>query len=151
AEKVPVLLLTGPRAVGKSTVGYEVFSRLIRAGTRTAYVDLDQIGFCRPPPADDPENHRLKVANLGALWPGFRAAGARGLVVTGRVELAEEVRGYVDAVPGADLTLLRLRAGRAALTERILDRGRGGGAPIPGDELRGQPTEDLLRLADRVA
>jgi hypothetical protein len=57
-DPVPVLLLCGVTAVGKSTVGYEFFTR-VRAGIKAAYVDLAQIGFCQPTPADDPDNHRL--------------------------------------------------------------------------------------------
>jgi hypothetical protein len=67
-DPVPVLLLCGPTAVGKSTVGYEIFTR-VRTGIKAAYVDLAQIGFCRPTPVDDPGSHRLKAANLAAMWP----------------------------------------------------------------------------------
>lgn len=45
------------------------------------------------------------------------------------------------------LTVCRLRAGEAELTERVLLRGRGGGPPIPGDELRGLPVGELHAYA----
>ena len=148
---VPVLWLCGPTAVGKSTVGYQVFSQVNRARVRAAYLDLSQLGWCRPVPDDDPENHRVKAANLARIWPGLRSAGARCLVMSGAVPDRDTVRRYADALPGAALTLCRLRAGPDRLTERILRRGRGGGPPIAGDELVGRPVKQLHRAARQAA
>ena len=71
-----ILWLCGPAAVGKSTVGWQVYQQLRQAGVNAAFVDLDQIGFHRPIPDGDPGNHRLKAANLAAVWREFRAGGA---------------------------------------------------------------------------
>jgi hypothetical protein len=100
---------------------------------------------------DDPDNHRLKAANLAAMWPAFRDAGARCLIVTGRVNDPAAIRTYADAFPAATFTVCRLHAGRAAFTDRILRRGRGGGPAIPGDELNGQPPGRLHQFADQAA
>lgn len=148
---VPLLWLCGPPGVGKSTVGWEIFTQVIRAGVKAAYVDLSQVGFCRPAPDDDPDNHRVKALNLGAMWPTFRSAGARCLIISGDVVDRDVIRRYADAVPGTVLVVSRLRAGRDQLTERILLRGRGGGPAIPGDELKGQRPEDLRRRAAEAA
>ncbi|GAA5190312.1 hypothetical protein GCM10023322_45150 [Rugosimonospora acidiphila] len=147
----PVLWVCRPPAVGKSTVGYEIFTQVNGSGVKAAYVDLAQIGFCRPAPAGDPGNHRLKARNLGALWPMYRDAGARCLVVTGAVHRPETVRAYADAVPGTALTLCRLHAGPAELARRVLLRGAGGGPTIPGKALKGWPEDALLRFAERAA
>jgi hypothetical protein len=144
---VPVLWLCGPTAVGKSVVGYELFTQVQLDGITAAYVDLAMIGFCRHVPADDPDNHRIKARNLGAMLPAFRASGARCLVITGGVSRRDTVQRYAEALPDATLTLVRLRAGREQLTQRILLRGRGGGPGIPGDVLTGRPVDDLLRFA----
>lgn len=148
---VPLLWLCGPPAVGKSTVGFEIFMQLVGAGITAAYVDLAQIGFCRPPAPDDPGNHRAKARNLGTMWPTFHAAGARCLIVTGSVNHRDTVRMYTDAVPEMVLTLCRLRAGADQLMTRVLQRGRGAGPGIPGDELKGQPTDRLYRFVERAA
>ena len=144
---VPVLWLCGPAAVGKSVVGYELFTQVQLHGSTAAYVDLAMIGFCRPVPADDPGNHRAKARNLGAMLPAFRASGARCVVITGGVSRLDSVQRYAEALPDSTVTLVRLRAGPEQLTQRILLRGRGGGPGIPGDELNGRPVEDLLRFA----
>jgi adenylylsulfate kinase-like enzyme len=149
-DPMPVLLLCGPTAVGKSTVGYDIFTR-VQAGIKAAYVDLAQIGFCQPAPADDPGNHRLKAANLAAMWPAFHEAGARCLIMTGQVSDTATIRAYADALPAMTLTVCRLHAGRETLTDRILSRGNGNGPAIPGDELKGQPSARLLQVAERAA
>ncbi|WP_157620628.1 hypothetical protein [Saccharothrix sp. NRRL B-16348] len=125
-----VLWITGPRAVGKSTVGWEVFTRLF-AHTRAAYVDLAQITFAAPP-----LDVAAKGRRLDAVRRVYREAGAQHLVVTGEFE---------NAPPEAKVC--SLFAGRDDLVARLLLRGAGKGPPIPGDELRGLPEEDLRRLA----
>ncbi len=146
----PVLWICGPPCVGKSVVGWVVFSRLTRAGVKAAYVDLAQIGFSRPAPEDDPDNHRIKARNLSGMWPTFQESAVRCLVLSGGVDHRDVVASYADALPGAARTMCRLRAGRDQLTERVLLRGRGGGPAIAGDELRGRSLEFLRRFADRA-
>ena len=143
---VAVLWICGPPAVGKSTVGFDVFLRVIGEGTPAAYVDLAQIGFYRPALAGDPDQHRLKAAQLGRLWPELYAAGARRLIVSGGVTDPADIDRYRSAVPGK-WTVCRLTAGPERLTERTLLRGSGGGPAIPGDVLRGRPRAELLRRA----
>ncbi|WP_346176382.1 hypothetical protein [Streptomyces cuspidosporus] len=143
-----VLWLCGATGVGKSTVGFQVFRKALGDGRTAAYLDLDQIGFCGPTPADDPRNHRVKSRNLAALWRAYRAVGARCLTVVGHVEDESVLQAYTDALTPATVTLCRLHAGREELTRRILGRGRGGSWPQPGDLLRGRPAERLLQAAD---
>ncbi|GAA4148694.1 hypothetical protein [Actinomadura keratinilytica] len=116
---VPVLWLCGPPGVGKSSAAFEIFSRLARGGVRTAFIDLDQIGLCHP--VDD--EHRVRTAALGAVWPNHRAAGARCLILSGVVDTAEQARAYADAMPGADVTLCRLRVRADELRRRFVGRG----------------------------
>jgi adenylylsulfate kinase-like enzyme len=122
-RRVPVLWVCGPSGVGKTSVGYALFSQLSQAGTATAFVDLDQLGLCYPAPDDDRRHNRLKARNLGAAWSAFQAAGARCLVVSGLVDNAEEVRRHADALPGSDLTVCRLRVAPDELRDRITRRG----------------------------
>jgi hypothetical protein len=144
-----ILLLCGPTAVGTSTVGWRIYSELSRAGIRTAFADLAQIGFLRPAPAD----HALRAANLAAMWETFHARGARRMVAAGHVDRAEDVAAYRAALPAATITVCRLRAGAAQLTERIMMRGRGESATrgLAGDKLTGQPAACLRHVPARAA
>jgi hypothetical protein len=122
-QLIPFLWLCGPSGVGKSSVGWEIFAQLDRAGVRSAYVDTDQLGICYPAPEDDPGNDRIKARNLGAVWSNFRAAGVRCLVVSGGVDTLAVAGTYSRQVPGTSLTLCRLRVGHAELRKRFLHRG----------------------------
>jgi len=146
-----ILLICGPAGVGKSTIGFQLYRRYLHDGRTAGYVDLDQIGFIRPGPDDDPGRHRLKAGNLAAMRQTYHAAGARHLIATGPIESDEALRTYARALPAARVTAVRLHAGRAELTRRIMTRGAGGSWPQPGDPLRGQPREKLLLVADRAA
>lgn len=148
AASGPVLWLCGPTGVGKSSVGWSIFGAVLAAGIAAAFIDLGQIGFSRPAPADDPDNHRMKAANLAAMWTTYRDAGADCLIVNGPVDRADDVRRYTDALPAATVTLCRLSAVRDELTRRILRRGEGGGLELAGDELVGQPAGLLHRVIE---
>jgi hypothetical protein len=148
-----ILWLCGPAAIGKSTVGWQVYQQVRRSGVNAAFVDLDQIGFHRPVPAGDPGNHRLKAANLAALWRTFRASGAECLIAVGPLDRPELVAAYTAALPAATITLCRLHASRRVLADRVALRGRGRTPTwgLAGDELIGQPPARLRRIADRAA
>jgi len=65
---VPVLVITGPVGVGKSTIAAEAAWLLRQADVPHALVDLDRIEQCWPVPADDPENERVSHRNLACMW-----------------------------------------------------------------------------------
>jgi hypothetical protein len=148
-----ILWLCGPAAVGKSTVGWQVYQQVRRAGVNAAFVDLDQIGFRRPVATGDPGDHRLKAANLAAVWRTFRAGGAACLIAVGPLDRPEDVLPYTAALPAATVTLCRLRAGREVLADRVARRGRGRtpARGLAGDELIGQPAARLREIVDRAA
>jgi len=139
--------------VGKSDVGWQVYQQIRRAGVTAAFVDLDQFGFHRPSPAGDPGNHRLKAANLAAVWRSFRASRAQCLVAVGPLEGPDDFAPYIAALPAATITLCQLHASRRTLAERVARRGRGlkTARGLGGDELIGLPAARLSEIADRAA
>jgi hypothetical protein len=142
-----IIWLCGPTAVGKSTVGWSVYMQSLRSGSRTAFVDLDQIGFRRPASAG---NHPLKAANLASLWRTYAGEGARRLVVVGPVTAAA-VDVYRAALPAAHFTLCRLKGRPDTLSDRVRARGRGESpAGLAGDLLAGASPEALDRIAAEV-
>lgn len=154
APSVPpgqILWLCGAPGVGKSAVGWHVFDRCRRSGVTTAFLDLEQIGFCRPAEPSDPDNHRVKARNLATMWRNFHDSGAKGLVVVGSVDDNETVAAYRAALPGVELTVCRLNAGPNRLRERIRRRADGSGPRLAGDDLVGKPVAFLDRVAERSA
>ncbi len=115
-----VLWLYGPAGVGKTTVGWEIFSRLTSDGVRAAFVDIDQLGMCYPEQPSDPGRHLLQARNLAAVVGNFAAAGARSVIVAGVVDPARGVP--ANAIPGAALVYCRLRADEAELRRRLAGR-----------------------------
>jgi hypothetical protein len=148
-----ILWLCGPAAIGKSTVGWLVYEQTRRAGITAAFVDLDQIGFHRPAPDTDPGNHRLKAANLAAVWHAFRASGAGCLIAVGPLGRPQDVAAYTAALPAATITLCVLHASPPVLADRVARRGRGRTSTwgLAGDELIGQPQARLHEITDHGA
>ena len=146
-----ILLISGPTGVGKSTIGFELYLKYLRAGLTAGYIDLGQIGFVSPGRPGDRSQHRLRAQNLAAMWRNYHTAGATHLVATGRIDSDAAFATYREALPAAAITLCRLHAGRTELTRRIMTRRDGGSWPEPGDPLRGQSAEFLADVADRAA
>jgi hypothetical protein len=126
-SRVPVLLINGPVGVGKSTIGAEISGRLREAAEPGAFVDLAVIGRAWPEPVDDPWNERLVHTNLACLWRNFAAGGAERLVLCRVLEDRSLLRHVEAAVPGAEITVVRLRVPLAVLHARIRSR------EAPGD------------------
>jgi hypothetical protein len=148
ALRVPVLWLYGADAVGKTTVAWEVYASLTGRGVPAAYVDTDYLGF--GPPTADPDPSSLVAANLRAMWPSFAAVGATCLVVSGVVVSPEQRVRYSEAIPGTELTLVRLRASAETLAARIMRRGRIEGADSDG-AATGLTLEGLREYGERAA
>jgi adenylylsulfate kinase-like enzyme len=144
STKVPVLWLCGPPGVGKTAVAWEVYTRLVRARRAPAYVDVDQVGICYPPPAGDPARHRLKARNLGALRANVGAAGAECLVVSGVVDPRRGPE--IDLVGGEAVAVCRLRADPAELATRLA--GRRGSTAQPDAALRDGELLDRSTFTD---
>jgi broad-specificity NMP kinase len=125
AVEVPVLWITGPAGVGKSTVSWQIFSELAEAGVHVAFADADQFGMCYPAPPGDPARERIKAQNVGALIPPYRAAGADCVIVNGCLD--PDLGVLSELMPQADLTVCRLRAEPEEVVRRYTERDRTGG------------------------
>lgn len=125
---VPTIIVTGPVGVGKSTVAEEMGGHLLAAKVPHANVDFDQLTACYPRPADDDRwGTRLGLENLADLWKNYERSGARRLIIARVVESRTDLVGFREAVPGAEITLVRLRAEVGTLHARIRHRGPGRG------------------------
>lgn len=124
-DKVPVLLLTGPVGVGKTTTAGEISLRLEVSGRPVSTIDLDALCQIFPRPADDPFAERLGFVALQMLWAIHREAGAKLLVLAGVVESDAALDSYRAAVPGAEITVVRLAAADEAIRSRVEHREQG--------------------------
>jgi hypothetical protein len=125
SPRVPVLLLSGPVGAGKSTVGAAAAARLREAGIPHALIDLPMIGQCWPAPDDDPWNERVIHRNLASMRSTFQEAGAGRLILCRVLEAWSLLDQVVDAVPGAEVAVVRLRVPVAVLHTRLRQREAG--------------------------
>jgi adenylylsulfate kinase-like enzyme len=121
--RLSVLWLCGPPGAGKSAAGWALYARLARSGARAGFADIDQLGMCLPAPPDDPERYRLKERNLSAVAGNFRAAGCDAVIVSGDLGPSPGISS--GTVPGASLTICRLRASPDELRRRLTSRREG--------------------------
>ena len=123
---VPTIIVTGPVGVGKTTVAHEMGMLLVGANVPHATVDFDQLTACYPRPADDDRwGTQLGLQNLAALWRNYERSGARRLLIARVIEARSDLDGYREAVPGADIFVVRLRATPQTLQSRVRKRGPG--------------------------
>ena len=121
---MPVLLVTGAVGVGKTRTASAVSGLLAEKGILNACVDLPQISNAFPERQDDPWNEKLAHRNLACMWVNFRAVGVERLIVTRVLESRSLVRHLKDAVPGAEVVVVRLRAPLSVVQARIRERNR---------------------------
>jgi gluconate kinase len=134
-----VILITGPRAVGTSTVAWQVLIESIAVGCPTGFLDLDQLGFLSAATPDLALG--VMVANVTACWAGFRAQGAKRLVLCGHADDREvsTLRGLLPS-----LRVVALTATSDTLLERARWRREHRDIELPGDDLFGEG-DDYLR------
>lgn len=122
--QVPVLWITGPAGVGKSTVSWQIFGELAEAGVHVAFADADQLCMCYPAPPGDPTRERIKAQTFGALIPRYRAAGADCVIVNGCLD--PSLGALSELMPQAELTVCRLRADADEVVRRYTVRDQTG-------------------------
>ena len=142
-----LVTLTGPGGVGKTTLAHEICRQLEARGVPHAMIDADELDRIHPAPDGDPHKTELTYLNLAAVWANLRAAGAPCLILTMvAVSLQNELAHLRGAIPEADVTVVRLRASRKDLLDRVREREVGSGyayqAPRTMEQARLMTSED---------
>ncbi len=115
------LFLNGTVGAGKTSVAQAAAALLAADGVPHAVIDLDWLRFAWPAPAGDPFNRDLELANLTAMVPNFRAAGATVLILAGVIEGSAHRRQYELAL-GSPLVVIRLDAQLTTVRNRLRHR-----------------------------
>jgi hypothetical protein len=148
-RSVPLIWLSGPRGAWTTAAGYRVAARFWRAGTKAAYVDLEQLGYLGT--RDQARHAQLKAGNFAAVWSGFRSAGAEHVVISGSDDDLDVIGTYGHAAPDAAWSVYRLDARVDVLRERLVEQARSRvsvGLPNP---LRDLSDEQIARVAEQIA
>ncbi|PVE97039.1 MULTISPECIES: AAA family ATPase [unclassified Microbacterium] len=139
-----IIWITGPRCAGASSVGWEIAAESWRAGQRTGFVDVAQLGFVWN------VDRTVGLRNTTSLQRLFAGAGARTLVAVAPFETSPAA--VRDAFPGSDIRFFRLDADDDTRRARALQGAAGTGPLLAGDDLIGaspQAVDDIVALGAR--
>ncbi|MEV6283288.1 hypothetical protein [Kribbella sp. NPDC051770] len=123
--RIPVLIVSGPVGVGKSSVAHEMFDQLIDRDIAHAVIDLDAFGISWPYAEGDPYNERMALRNLASVWANYAEAGIDRAIIARVVEAEADLAAYAEAIPGAEIVVCRLVAEDEVLRERVRRREAG--------------------------
>ncbi|MCA9836408.1 MAG: AAA family ATPase [Trueperaceae bacterium] len=119
---LPVIVITGPVGVGKSTVARALSEKLEHQNISHALIDMDWLRWLYPAKPEDRFRVKLGHKNLACLAENYRAEGAKLLLLADVLESSEDYRAYLEAIPAARLTVVRLKADIATIHKRLRDR-----------------------------
>jgi len=114
-----VAVVTGPVGVGKSTVLQAADALLVEAGVRHATVELEDIARFWPPRPGERGNADIAYRNLASVWANYCAAGADRLLLGLLLEQRSDLVPVYEAIPGAEITVVRLHAPLPLIEERL--------------------------------
>jgi hypothetical protein len=140
-----VLLLTGTVGVGKTTIALEINDTLTEMKIPNAAIDLD--GLTAQWPSSSQWNAELMFENLTLLWPNYQRHGVTHLVLAHVLEDHAELDSYRIAVPGADITVVRLVSPESTRIERLVGRM----PPGPSRDWHLHRTAELEDVLERAA
>jgi hypothetical protein len=116
---IPVAVVTGPVGVGKSTVLQQADALLVEAAVRHATVELEDIARSWPAQSGVRGNADIAYRNLASVWANYSAAGADRLLLGLLLEQRSDLLAVYEAIPGAEITVVRLNAPLPLIEERL--------------------------------
>lgn len=144
----PVVVITGPVGVGKTTTAGALGELLIEQEVTHTFVDMDALTATFPRPPDDRFNERLGFRNLADVARNGREIGSTRLIVAGVVESRDGKERYREAIPDAEVTVVRLLAPIERIRARSAARhstGMGSEAGLAWEQDR---AEELIAIMD---
>jgi broad-specificity NMP kinase len=151
AAEVDTVVVTGPRAVGSSTIAFGLATARWRDGRPTGFLDLQQLGFLDGRNCTVEEAAALAISQLARMHTLLAARGAEFVVVSGHLTLADR-QSIRHAFSKSRVSLIRLRGDEATIEAHVHERVAGSEARLAGDDLRGAgPAHQSLVVAAAVA
>jgi len=120
--RVPLIFITGPVGVGKTTVADALSMRLARERVAHWLMDLDRLTDFYPKAIGDPYGVGVAGQGLKALWTVMRSMGARLVIVPRVLESPHEVQHLAASIHGAEPWVVRLTATLPTLDDRLSQR-----------------------------
>ncbi|MGD1859230.1 MAG: AAA family ATPase [Leptolyngbyaceae cyanobacterium] len=121
----PVVLISGPVGVGKTTVGQALSELLEHKQWPHTFVDFDQLRYTYPRPASDPWGNELGLKNLADVWKNCSQLGSLNLIIAYVVERKSFIERIQSAVPRASIVTFQLTAKLETLEKRVRQRETG--------------------------
>ncbi|HEV2128211.1 MAG TPA: hypothetical protein VGR22_06305, partial [Thermomicrobiales bacterium] len=106
-------------------------------------IDMDWLRCSFPRPSGDPFNVELGCRNLADIARNICALGVTRFVIADVVETRDQRERYCEAIPSAEVVIIRLTAGIERIRERIAQRQ--GAYPDPWEPAR---AAELIRIMD---
>jgi hypothetical protein len=127
--------------VGKTIVASDVSWIAEAAGIPHGGLDVDGVTWMHPnaPPS-------MAHDNVRAVWDSYRRAGATHLILAQVIYSRDDLDGFRRAVPGAEITVFRLRAALDTLLARVAQRERGG----LGEAVHSRQAEELFHQMEQA-
>jgi adenylylsulfate kinase len=122
ARTIPALVLTGPVGAGKSTVAGALSDLLTSHEIRHAVIDQDYLRWVHPHPEGDRFGMQLGLRNLAAIWPNLRETGLACILLADVVEERAQIAEYQRAMPGTEVTVIRLDVPLPIILHRLEGR-----------------------------
>lgn len=144
-----VIVITGPRAVGTSTIGFGLAMRAWRAGQRLGFLDLQQLRFVAEGGGSMPTTTALAIGQLARMHRAFAEHGAERVVVSAHLTPSDHAA-LRAAFPLARVTIIRLRADRDEFTAHVEERAGGSGPRLAGDDLLDADESHQRAIVDRA-
>ncbi|MDF1489447.1 AAA family ATPase [Tessaracoccus caeni] len=141
-DRTDLVVIHGPRAVGKSTISWGLFMDCAGSDEPTGYLDADQLGFIH---ADAAVRDRLILRAVASMAQNFADAGAVRTIVNGNLTPA-----VVASLQGSRVALVQLDAPQDVLAARIAARNEANSARLTGDDLMGATSDTRTAVLEHA-
>ncbi len=126
-EAIPLLILSGPVGVGKTSTSEEVSNILVQKDISHTLIDLDVLAETYPRAMNDKFGCSLALKNLAAIWKNYCESRSKNIVLARVIETNEDKNRIAASVPNSKVIVCQLHADDQSLIRRVKKREIGSG------------------------